>query len=62
MLLAIFGNVITTWSFFGTNLMGVGLHSYGFMESGIFWLSAFSGLQMLLIAIGSAPLKWWRSF
>src|SRR5207244_7022466 len=28
--LAIFGCVVTTWSWFGTNQLGVGLHSYGF--------------------------------
>ena len=28
--LAIGGNIITTWSYFGTNQLGVGLHNYGF--------------------------------
>ncbi len=27
--LAIMGNAITTWSFFGTNQLGIGLHAYG---------------------------------
>src|SRR5207244_2190084 len=27
--LAIFGNIVTSWSWFGTNMLGVGLHSYG---------------------------------
>lgn len=29
-LLAILGNMITIWSWFGTNQLGVGLHAYGF--------------------------------
>jgi hypothetical protein len=33
--LAIAGNIITAWSWFGTNMLGVGLHSYGFMDSAV---------------------------
>ena len=36
--LAIFGNIVTTWSWFGINMLGVGLHSYGFMSGAVFWL------------------------
>lgn len=32
MVLAILGIIVTSWSYFGTNLLGIGLHSYGFME------------------------------
>ena len=60
--LAIFGNVMTSWSWFGTNMLGVGLHSYGFMDSAVFWLVSFVGLQLICIAIGCLPLSWWRSF
>jgi ABC-type transport system involved in cytochrome c biogenesis permease subunit len=28
-MLAVFGNIITAWSFFGTNILGIGLHAYG---------------------------------
>ncbi|MBY0455973.1 MAG: cytochrome c biogenesis protein CcsA, partial [Gemmataceae bacterium] len=28
--LAVFGNAITAWSWFGTNQLGIGLHAYGF--------------------------------
>jgi hypothetical protein len=28
-MLAVVGNIITAWSFFGTNILGVGLHAYG---------------------------------
>jgi ABC-type transport system involved in cytochrome c biogenesis permease subunit len=60
--LAIFGNVVTAWSWFGTNMLGVGLHSYGFMESAAFWLVAFVGLQIAIMAIGCLPLNLWRSY
>src|SRR5687767_10948803 len=59
--LAIFGNVIIAWSWFGTNMLGVGLHSYGFMESAVFWLLVFCGSQMLLIGLGMIPTRLWRS-
>jgi ABC-type transport system involved in cytochrome c biogenesis permease subunit len=60
--LAIAGNIVTAWSWFGTNMLGIGLHSYGFMDSGFWWLMAFNGSQLLLIALGLIPLRHWRSF
>ena len=35
MVMAIFGNIVTSFSWFGVNMLGVGLHSYGFMQKGI---------------------------
>jgi len=29
--MAVFGNIITSFSWFGVNMLGIGLHSYGFM-------------------------------
>ena len=62
MLLAIFGNIVTAWSWFGTNMLGVGLHSYGFMDTAMKWLLTFIATQLALIALGSLPLNRWRSF
>jgi len=62
MALAIFGNVVTSWSWFGVNMLGVGLHSYGFMDAAFYWLIAFVGSQLLLIALALIPLDKWRSF
>jgi ABC-type transport system involved in cytochrome c biogenesis permease subunit len=59
---AIVGNIVTCWSWFGVNMLGIGLHSYGFMSGAFLWLSLFVGSQLLLIAIGSLPLNVWRSF
>lgn len=51
--LAIFGNVVTAWSWFGVNEMGVGLHAYGFREGMRFWLTVFVLSQLLMIALGA---------
>jgi ABC-type transport system involved in cytochrome c biogenesis permease subunit len=62
MLLAIFGNIITAWSWFGTNMLGIGLHAYGFMESAPFYLGTFIFVQLALIGIGwFLPTRIWRS-
>ncbi len=61
MALAVFGNIVTSWSWFGTNLLGVGLHSYGFTDRG-FWALVFFGLsQLFLIALAVLPGMPWRS-
>src|SRR5262249_44950531 len=60
--LAIVGNIVTSWSWFGVNLLGIGLHSYGFMQAAFWWLLGFVASQLLLIALGSLPDRYWRSF
>jgi ABC-type transport system involved in cytochrome c biogenesis permease subunit len=62
MCLAIFGNIVNSWSWFGTNMLGVGLHSYGFTEAAFWWLSAFVASQLAVIALANLPLARWRSF
>lgn len=59
--LAIFGNVVTAWSWFGTNLLQEGLHSYGFSDSGFIWLMRFVGIQLCFIAIAYVPQRFWLS-
>ena len=49
---AIFGNVITAWSFFGTNMLGIGLHSYGFMDKAFAWLMVFVCSQIVILTGG----------
>ena len=60
--LAIFGNIITAFSWFGVNLLGVGLHSYGFTDSGFMILLAFTAFHVLLIALLYAPFPLWNAF
>jgi len=62
MIMAIFGNVITSFSWFGVNMLGVGLHSYGFMQKAFPWLAGFMVSQLALMAIAAMPLERWRSF
>ena len=59
---AIIGNIVTSWSWFGVNMLEIGLHSYGFMDAVFNWLMIFVLSQLLLIGLGLSPLKWWKSF
>ena len=52
-ILAVFGNVVTAWSWFGVNLMGVGLHSYGFTEGRLKWLVLFVVSQLAVMLLGA---------
>lgn len=61
MTLSIFGNIVTAWSWFGTNLLQEGLHSYGFSEAGFYWLMVFNATQVAFILIAFLPTKFWRS-
>jgi hypothetical protein len=60
--MVIVGNIITSWSWFGVNMLGVGLHSYGFMDAAFKWLMLFIGSQLAIIALGLLPLRFWQSF
>jgi ABC-type transport system involved in cytochrome c biogenesis permease subunit len=60
--MAVFGSIITSYSFFGVNMLGVGLHTYGFMDAAFKWLMAFIALHLLIIACGTLPKQYWRSF
>ncbi|RAP33653.1 cytochrome C assembly protein [Candidatus Marinamargulisbacteria bacterium SCGC AAA071-K20] len=55
MVMAVFGNIITSFSWFGVNMLGVGLHSYGFMDSAFMWLFAFTLTQVTIILFGLIP-------
>jgi hypothetical protein len=60
--LAVFGNIVTSFSWFGVNMLGIGLHSYGFMDAAFKWLMIFIGSQVFIILLGLLPLNLWRSF
>jgi ABC-type transport system involved in cytochrome c biogenesis permease subunit len=51
-LLAIGGNIVTAWSWFGTNQLGIGLHSYGFTSGVLMILTYFVLSQLVIIAAG----------
>src|SRR5205823_2284216 len=50
--LAVAGIIVTIWSWFGTNMLGVGLHSYGFMPSALAVILAIDGAMLCIIALG----------
>jgi hypothetical protein len=53
---------VTSWSWFGVNMLGIGLHSYGFTDAAFQWLLAFVASQLAFVGIGLLPGKMWRSF
>jgi ABC-type transport system involved in cytochrome c biogenesis permease subunit len=60
MAMAIFGNVITALSWFGVNMLGVGLHSYGFMDKAFWALAGFCASQLLLMGLALLPRHFWK--
>ena len=50
-ILALIGNVVTSWSWFGTNLLGIGLHNYGFNKSVAYALVVTLVVHASLIAV-----------
>ena len=58
--MTVFGNIITSLSWFGVNMLGIGLHSYGFMDHAFGVLLAFIISQLAIIGAGMVPQKYWR--
>jgi ABC-type transport system involved in cytochrome c biogenesis permease subunit len=59
-MMAVFGNIITSLSWFGVNMLGVGLHSYGFMDQAFGGLLVFIASQLVIIGLGLIPQRYWR--
>lgn len=53
--LAVFGNIVTAWSWFGVNQLGVGLHSYGFTDGVAKALMWFGISQIAIVILGCLP-------
>ncbi|MBV9079601.1 MAG: cytochrome c biogenesis protein CcsA [Elusimicrobia bacterium] len=53
--MAVFGNIVTALSWFGVNMLGIGLHSYGFMDKAFFWLLLFCASQLVVIGLAYVP-------
>jgi ABC-type transport system involved in cytochrome c biogenesis permease subunit len=62
MAMAVFGNIVTSFSWFGVNMLGIGLHSYGWMDKAFPWLMAFDASQAALIVLALLPPRHWASF
>jgi ABC-type transport system involved in cytochrome c biogenesis permease subunit len=54
---AVFGGVIVAFSWFGVNLLGVGLHSYGFTSGIARALLMFYIIESAVLALGA--IAWW---
>src|SRR5204862_4768319 len=61
-ILALVGNMTTMWSWFGTNQLGIGLHSYGFNNALVLMCRWFWIGQLLLIGLASLPAQYWKSY
>ena len=46
-----FNVIVTFLCWFGVNLLGVGLHSYGFQSDSVIWLVSFVVVDVLVIAV-----------
>ena len=42
-------------------MLGIGLHAYGFMDEAFTYLVGFMAVQVLVMAIGSVPTRFWKS-
>ncbi|MBV8173522.1 MAG: cytochrome c biogenesis protein CcsA, partial [Verrucomicrobia bacterium] len=58
--MSVFGNIVVSLSWFGVNMLGVGLHSYGFMDRAFSTLMTFIAGQLVVMGLGMVPLKHWR--
>jgi ABC-type transport system involved in cytochrome c biogenesis permease subunit len=61
-MLALVGNMVTMWSWFGTNQLGIGLHSYGFNNALIKMCSWFWISQLVLIGLAALPGQYWKAY
>ena len=48
---AVLGNIVVLWAWMGTNLLGVGLHSYGFMAGRFYMMIALMGIEVLFVVL-----------
>ena len=62
MLMTVLSNIVTAWSWKGTNMLGIGLHSYGFTEQTFYWLILFFMSQLVIVCLGALPRRFWPSF
>jgi ABC-type transport system involved in cytochrome c biogenesis permease subunit len=61
-ILALVGSMVTFWSWFGTNQLGVGLHAYGFNATLAEMCRWVWVGHVFMIVLGTMPLSWWSSY
>lgn len=57
MALACLASVVAAWAWFGVNMLGVGLHSYGFTSGGWNYLAGFAIFQTAAAALAIVPSR-----
>ena len=61
--LAVLGIIVTGWSWFGTNFLGIGLHAYGGAKgSAMLGMVLIDFLFLGIAGLGLLPLEQWQSF
>jgi hypothetical protein len=60
--LAVLGNILVIWSWFGVNMLGVGLHSYGFIPSTFYGMLVADAIHLCIAVVGLVPMRHWRSY
>jgi ABC-type transport system involved in cytochrome c biogenesis permease subunit len=59
--LAVAGNIFVSWSWWGVNALGAGLHSYGFKRGTLETLAIFALFNLAVIGVSFVPKKHWLS-
>ncbi|MBR4597334.1 MAG: cytochrome c biogenesis protein CcsA [Opitutales bacterium] len=57
MALACLASVVAAWAWFGVNMLGIGLHSYGFTSGGWKYLVGFAAIQTAAAALALVPCR-----
>jgi ABC-type transport system involved in cytochrome c biogenesis permease subunit len=60
--LSVFGNICVSWSWWGVNALGAGLHSYGFKAGTLHYLGIFILINLGIIGLGCLPKSCWWSY
>ena len=62
-ILALCGNIVTCWSWFGVNELGVGLHSYGFTDGLLATLCWIALIHLMVVVLASLiPTSVWVGY
>ncbi|MBI3855385.1 MAG: cytochrome c biogenesis protein CcsA [Planctomycetes bacterium] len=59
--LSVLGNIVVSWSWFGVNQLGKGLHAYGFTDGVTIALVVFALSQVAIAGCAFLPRDVWRS-
>lgn len=54
---AVFSSVLVMCTWIGVNLLGTGLHSYGFTSSGARMLAGYCGFELLFLLVAAAGIR-----